>query len=116
MAVLYKSITDKSQGWHDYYLDNSNTPVYGVRMLFSPKQKPDLTKNILWTDSVHLTDSSYFLHGQFNFDSQSDIISANQYIPLLHWEFLLLSCNELGVVLPLISTLTTTKPKRRKRK
>ena len=63
--------------WHEYYLDDSNIPVYGVRMLFSPKRKADLTNYILWTDSIHLTDTSCFLYGSFNFDSQSDIISAN---------------------------------------
>ena len=55
--------------WHEYYLDESNIPVYDARMLFSPRRKPDLTKYILWTDSVHLTDTSCFLHGPFNFDS-----------------------------------------------
>ena len=27
--------------WHECYLDNSNIPVYGARMIFSPKLKPD---------------------------------------------------------------------------
>ena len=102
--------------WHEYYLNNSNIPVYNARMLLNPKRKPSLTKYILWTDSVHLTDTSCFLHGLFNLDSQSDIRSANQYIYLRHWKFHLTPCNELGSVPPLISTLTTTKHKRRKRK
>ena len=46
-------------------------------MPFSPKRKVHLTKYILWTDSVHLTDTFCFLHGPFNFDSQSDIISTS---------------------------------------
>ena len=45
-------------------------------MLFSPKWKPNLTKYTLWIDSVHFTDSPYFIHGVFNFDSRSDIISS----------------------------------------
>ena len=40
---------------------------------------------ILWIDSIHLTDSSYYIHGPFNFDSRSDIIKAKQYIALSHW-------------------------------
>ena len=27
--------------WNEYYFNDSNIPVYGVRMLFSPKRKPD---------------------------------------------------------------------------
>ena len=29
-------------------------------MLFGPKRESDPSKYILWTDSVHLTDSSYY--------------------------------------------------------
>ena len=90
--------------------------MYGARMLFSPKRKPDETKYMLWTDSVHLTDSSFFLHGPFNFDSHTDIVSAKQFIALHHWEFLLTSCIEFGIVPPTISTLTTTKTKRKKKR
>ena len=46
--------------WHKYYLDDSNLPVHGAHMIFSPKRKPDLTRYMLWTDSVHLTDTSCF--------------------------------------------------------
>ena len=55
--------------WHEYKNDVNNVPLYGARMLFGPKRKLDLSKYILWTDSVHLTDSSCYLHGPFNFDS-----------------------------------------------
>ena len=89
--------------WQEYYLDDFNII-------------PDLTKYTMQTDSVHLTDTSYFLNGPFNFDSQSDIISSNQYTALRHWDFLLTSCNELYIVSPLISTHTTAKPKKKKRK
>ena len=43
--------------WLEYYVDNSNIPVYSSRMILSPKRKPDLTKYISWTDTVHLTDT-----------------------------------------------------------
>ena len=33
--------------WHEYYLDDSNIPVYGVRMFFNPIRKLDLTKYML---------------------------------------------------------------------
>ena len=49
--------------WHEYYLDDNNIPVYCDRTLFSPKRKPDLAKYMLWSDSVHLTDPSCFIHG-----------------------------------------------------
>ena len=71
--------TDKARWWpewHNYYLDDENFPMYGAHMLFSPKGKADQTNYILWTDSVHLTDLSCFLHGPFNFDSHTDIVSA----------------------------------------
>ena len=97
-------------------MDDTNIPVYGARMMFSSKQEPNLTKYMLWIDSVHLTDTSCFLHEPFNFDSQSDIISVDQYIALRHWEFLLTSYNKLDIVLLLMFTLATTKPKKKKRK
>ena len=68
--------------------------------MFSPKRKPDLTKYMLWTNSVHLTNPSCIIHELFNFDSQPGIISSNQYMYLRHWMFLLTSCNELAIVPP----------------
>ena len=44
--------------WHEYYLDDANIQVYGARMHFNPRRKPDLTNYMLWTDSVPLTDTS----------------------------------------------------------
>ena len=102
--------------WHGYYLDNKNISVYGARKLFifSPKGNPDLTKYTLWTNSVRVTDPSCFIHGPFNFDSQSDIISANQYIILRDWEFPLTLSNELGIApLPLFSLLLLRNLRRR---
>ena len=95
---LFDDVSHWWPEWHEYYLDDSNIAVYNDRILFIPRRKPDSTKSILWTESVHLTDTSFFLHRLFNFDSQSDIISANHHIGLLHWEFLFTSYNELGIV------------------
>ena len=78
--------------WHEYSLNDDNTPVYGSRILFKPTRKPDLTKYMLWTDSVHLTDLSYFIYGPFNYDSRSDNISAKQFVALRHCEYFLTSC------------------------
>ena len=55
---------------------------------------------MLWTDSTHLSNSSFFIHELFHFDTQFDKISANQYIILRYLEFLLTSCNELGISSP----------------
>ena len=85
-------------------------------MLFGPKRKPDLSKYILWTDSVHLTDSSCYLHGPFKFDSYSDVITATQNIALTHWEFLRTICHSSSIVPPILSTLTTVKGSTKKRK
>ena len=41
-------------GWYEYKLDSDNNLVYGVRVLFSPKWKPDPKKYVLWSDSVIL--------------------------------------------------------------
>ena len=83
---------------------------YSSRMLFKPNRKPNLAKYILWTESVHLTDFSCFIHGPFNFDSRFDVISAKQIVVLRHWEFLLTSCIALGIAPPphTMSTLTAT--------
>ena len=72
-----------------------------------------LTKYTLWTNSVHLTDSYCFIHGPFNFDSLSDIVSAKQFIVLSDSEFLFISCNTLCIIPPLISTLINTFPKKK---
>ena len=101
--------------WHEYSMNDENIPVYGSRMLFKPNRKPDLKKYMLWSDSVHLTDSSCFIHGPFNFDSRSDVVSAKQFVALCHWEYLLTSCITLGIVPPTISTLTATKPRKRRK-
>ena len=49
--------------WHEYHLDGSNIPVYCARMSFSLKRKPDLTKYVLWTDSVYLINTFFFFMG-----------------------------------------------------
>ena len=85
-------------------------------MLFGPKRKPDSNKYILWTDSVHLTDPSCYLNVPFNFDSHSDVITAKQHVTLTHWEYLLTVCNTLGVVSPILSTLTDVKASTKKQK
>ena len=74
-------------------------------MLFKPNRKLDLKKYMLWSDSVHLTNVSCFIHGTFNFDSRSDVISAKQFVDLCHWEYLLISCITLGIVPPLFPLL-----------
>ena len=74
--------------------------MYGARILFSPKRKPNQTEYMLWTDLVHVTDSSCFLHGPFSFDSHTDIVSAKQFIALQHWDFLLTSFIEFGIIPP----------------
>ena len=50
---------------------------------------------MLWFDSVHLTNTKYFIHGPFHFDAHDDIIQPNQYVALTHWEFLLIFVTSL---------------------
>ena len=85
-------------------------------MLFGQKRKPDLSKYILWTDSVQLTDSSCYLHGPFNFDSHSDVITAKKHIALLYWEFLLTIYRSFSIVPTILSTLTAVRSSTKKRK
>lgn len=75
--------------WHEYKNDKNDVPIYSVRMLFGPKHKPDSNKYILRTDSIHLTDPSCYLHGTFNFDSHSDVITAKQHVALTRWGYFL---------------------------
>ena len=96
--------------WYEYVLDKDNSPVYESRILLGPNRKPNLKKYILWTDSVHLTDSSCYIHGPFNFDSRSDIIKPNQHIALCHWEFILTFCSTFSIVPPFLYTLIATRP------
>ena len=60
---------------------------------------------MLWSDSVHLTDSSCFIHGPFNFESRSDLISVKQFVALCHWEYPLTCCITLSIVPPLVPLL-----------
>ena len=90
--------------------------LYMVLVLFGPKRKPDSDKYILWTDSVNLTDPSCYLHGPFNYNSHSDVIKTNQHVALTHWEDLFTICNTLGIVSPVLFTLTDMKPSTKKRK
>ena len=60
--------------WHEYKLDSDKVLVYGVRVLFLPKRKADPKKYMLWSDSVNLTDSNYFIYGPFNYDAHTDVI------------------------------------------
>ena len=46
--------------WHECKNYKNDIPIYRARMLFGPKRRPDSNKYILWTDSVHLTDPSYY--------------------------------------------------------
>ena len=55
-------------------MNKKNIPVYGARILFGPIRKPNDKNYIIWTDSIHLTDSSCYIHGLFNFHSRLDII------------------------------------------
>ena len=94
----------------------NDVPIYGSRLLFGSRRKPDYNKYILWKDSVHLTDPSCYLHGSFNFDSHSDVITTNQHLALTHWEYIFTVCNNLGIVSPILSTLTDVKSSTKKRK
>ena len=102
--------------WHEYEHDKSGVPIYGARMLLGPKREPHSNKYILWTDSVHLTDPLCYLHGHFNFDSHSDVITTNQHVALTHWDYLFTACNTLCVVSSILSTLTDVKSSTKKRK
>ena len=95
--------------WHEYKLDSDNVPVYGTRVLFLPKRKPDQKKYMLWSDSVTLTDSNYFIHGPFNYDAHTDVIQPKQHVALTHWEFLLSFCSQFSIVPPTLSILTVCK-------
>ena len=85
-------------------------------MLFGPKCKPDFNKYMLWIDSVHLTNPSCYLHYPFNFDPHSNVITTNQHVALTHWEYLFIVCNTIGIVSPILYTLTDVKSSTKKRK
>ena len=102
--------------WHEYKNDKNDVPIYGARMLFGPKRKLDSTKYNLWTDSVLLTEPSCYLLGPFNFGSYSDVVTTNQHVVLTYCEYLINVCNTLGIVSPILSTLTDVKSSSKKRK
>ena len=81
--------------WCEYTLNDNSILVDGTRMLFSPKQTPNLTKYMLWSDSVHLIDSKYFIHGPFSYDAHDEYIHHNQHVALTHWDLYSLSITNL---------------------
>ena len=70
---------------YEYILVDNNIHFYGSRILLDLNREPNLKKYIHWIDSVHLIDTSCFIHGSFNFDSRSDVIKSKQYVALSHW-------------------------------
>ena len=44
--------------WYEYVIDKNDIPVYRSRIVLGPNRKLNIKKYIIWTDSVHLTDSS----------------------------------------------------------
>ena len=84
-------------------------------MLFSPKCKPNLKKFMLWSNSVHLTDTKYFIHGPFNFEAHDDIMQPNQHVALTHWKLLFSFCTQFSIVPSILSILIVGKYSLRKR-
>ena len=58
---------------------------------------------MLWSDSIHLTDTKYFIHDPFNYDTHDDIIKPNPHVVLTHWEFFLYFCTRVSIVPPTLS-------------
>ena len=71
---------------------------------------------MLWSDSVHLTDTIHFIHSPFNYDTRDEIIQRDQHVALTHWKCLLSFSNQFSIVSPTLSTLTVSKSFLKKRK
>ena len=70
---------------------------------------------MVWSNSEHLTETKYFIHGSFNYDDHEDIIQPKQYMTLSRWKFLLYFCNQVSITPPTLSTLTVRKKSQKKR-
>ena len=66
----------------EYSMDDNDTIIFGHRVLFHPRLKPDKSHNdvILWTDNVPLGDTKFVLVRSFNFATKSNTIRSNQFI------------------------------------
>ena len=73
--------------WYEYVLDKDHVLVYRARILLRPARKPDLKKNILWTDSIHLIDPSCFLHEPFDLMLVRMLSNLNNTSPWLIGNF-----------------------------
>ena len=102
--------------WYEYKNDETNIPFCGVRILFDLKRKPDPSKYIILTDSVHKTDASYYLHGPLNFNLYSDVLITKQNISITHWEYISTGCHTFSIVPPNLPTLTAVKGLNKKQK
>ena len=69
--------------WYVYCLDENNISGCGARIVSGFNRKPNPKNYILWTDSVHLTDPSCFIHGLFNFDPRSGVIRLKHMLFLV---------------------------------
>ena len=76
MNMVYLSLVFLSLSIIIFQDGDSYTPMNGAQIIFCPKRKLDPKKHIFGINSVHLTDSSHYLHETFNFDSSSELIVA----------------------------------------
>ena len=60
---------------------------------------------MLGSDSVHLTDTKYFIHGPLNCDVHDDIIQSNPRVALTHCNFFLYFCTQFSIIPSTLSTL-----------
>lgn len=96
-------------------LNENHIPVYGSRILFSYQQKPNLKKCMLWLDYVHLTNTKYFIHSPFNFDTPNGIIQPKYHVVLSHWDCFLSFCYHFSTIPSTLSTLKVNKSYQKKR-
>ena len=69
---------------YKYFTCEKNILFYEARILFGKLLNQMEKIFILWNFFIHITDSSSYIYGSFNFDSHSDIIKPKQFIALIH--------------------------------
>ena len=78
LITIYVIIIHNGGPYCMYIIDANNVPIYGAKISFQSDRKLNAKKNILCIYYVHLTNTSYYIHGPINFDSRSNIIKSKK--------------------------------------
>ena len=89
--------------WRKLSWNADGTFEYGERILYSPRAKPNLKNFSKFSVELDLTDDNVSLVGPFDFAPPAGAAKSSAIIPHDVWNQLLIKCEELSIVPPVLS-------------